>query len=440
MQDMQELMGELGNKVSSGELFKVNFMTVPIDYEMNQLKSINSEEVEGWALRVIDNGKIGFSSSTSESQFENMIVKAKEIAQFGQTALFDFPNQVKIPRKGKLKLYDHSVSKKSIAKMIEIGNSIINRVNSLNSELRCDAGIVKQEGQVRYWNTHGASFDYQKTTFASSIMIQDTKADDMMMLMESRQWGQDALSLDSLWENVEQKINWGKKIVELESGYMPAIFTPKALLVLILPLIAGLNGRMVNKKISPLQDKLGQALFSPQLSVYSDGTIDYAEGSAPCDDEGIPIRKLPLIEKGILKNYYYDLQNAAEAGVKPTGTGMRNSYHTSPSPGISNLVIPEGETTFADMVKDIKKGIIVDQVLGLGQGNILSGAFSNNVQLGYKIEKGKITGRIKNVMIAGNALEILKDIVAIGSEVDWKSGRYCFPHIYIKAISVATKN
>ena len=43
-------------------------------------------------------------------------------------------------------------------------------------------------------------------------------------------------------------------------------------------------------------------------------------------------------------------------------------------------------------------------------------------------------------MIAGNALEVLKDIVAIGSEVDWKSGRYCFPHIYIKSISVATKN
>ena len=50
MQDMQELMGELGNKVSSGELFKVNFMTVPIDYEMNQLKSINSEEVMHLAL------------------------------------------------------------------------------------------------------------------------------------------------------------------------------------------------------------------------------------------------------------------------------------------------------------------------------------------------------------------------------------------------------
>ena len=75
----------------------------------------------------------------------------------------------------------------------------------------------------------------------------------------------------------------------------------------------------------------------------------------------------------------------------------------------------------------------------MGQGNILSGAFSNNVQLGYKIKKRKDYRQDKNVMIAGNALEILKDIVAIGSEVDWKSGRYCFPHIYIKAISVATK-
>ena len=254
MQDIQELMDKLDNKVSSGELFKVNFKTVPVDYEMNQLKSINSEEVEGWALRIIDNGKIGFSSSTSESQFESTVAKAKEIAQFGQTALFDFPEQIKVSPKRKLELYDHSVSEKSIPEMIEIGNNIVAKAHSLNSELRCDAGIVKQEGQVRYRNTHGASFDYNKTTFASSIMIQDTKEDDMMMLMESWQWGQDAFSLDSLWEKIERKINWGKKIVEIDSGYMPAIFTPKALLVLILPLIAGLYGRMVNIKISPLQN------------------------------------------------------------------------------------------------------------------------------------------------------------------------------------------
>jgi len=152
------------------------------------------------------------------------------------------------------------------------------------------------------------------------------------------------------------------------------------------------------------------------------------------------MQKLPLIEKGILKNYYYDLQNAAEAGVKPSGNGLRYSFHTSPSPGISNLIVSEGNTSFTDMIKDIKTGIIVDQVLGLGQGNILSGAFSNNVQLGYKIVNGKIVGRIKNVMIAGNALEVLKDIIAIGNKAEWISGRYYFPPIYIKSISVSTKD
>lgn len=437
---MENLVANLSKKVSSGELFKAKYKTVPVDYEMNQLKSINSEEVEGWALRVISDGKIGFSSSTSENQFNSMVDKSIEIAQFGQEAHFDFPQKIDSSKQNKLKLFDNAVSEKSTAEMIETGNNIIERVKSLNADLRCDVGIVKQEEEIEYRNTYGASFHYQKSNFANSIMVQDTQENDMMMLMESQQWGQDNLSLDTLWEKIEKKIKWGKNIVEVDNGYLPVIFTPKALLVLILPLISGLNGKMINKKISPLLDKREQQLFSPLLSIYSDGTIDFAEGSAPFDDEGIKIQRLPLVEKGILKNYYYDLENAAEAGVKPTGNGIRGGFHSVPSPGINNLIIAEGDVSFSDMVGDLKRGIIVDQVLGLGQGNILSGAFSNNVQLGYKIENGKIIGRIKNVMIAGNALEVLKGIVAIGNEIEWKSGRYCFPHILVKSVSVATKS
>ena len=99
----------------------------------------------------------------------------------------------------------------------------------------------------------------------------------------------------------------------------------------------------------------------------------------------------------------------------------------------------EGKVSFSEMIKDIKEGIIVDQVLGLGQGNIISGAFSNNVQLGYKIEKGKIVGRVKDVMIAGNAIEELKNIAALGDKAKWVSGKYKFPHIYLKSLSVFTK-
>jgi len=433
------MIEKVKQKVKSGELFRVIFTSTPVEYEMNQLKSINMEETEGWALRVIQDDKIGFSSSTSKNQIEGMIDKALEVAQFGQAARFDFPGEITNNNKQKIELYDESVQDKNVSDMIKTGNEIVKRTLAINADLRCDAEISKQEGFIQYINTKGASFSYKKTSFSQSVMLQDTKENDMMMLMDSLSWGKNNLSLEPLWERLERKIKWSEKIVNIESNSMPVIFTPKALLVLLLPFISGLNGRIVNKKISPLQDKKDQLICNPLFSMYSDGTIDYASGSAPYDDEGIAMQRLPLIEKGILKNYYYDLQNAAEAGVKPTGNGIRSGFHSSPSPGISNLIISAGKTSFNEMIKDIKEGIIVDQVLGLGQGNVLSGAFSNNVQLGFKIKDGKVVGRIKNVMIAGNALEVLKDIAAIGNEARWVSGQYCFPHIYLKSLSVSTK-
>ena len=437
---MQRMIEKVKQKVNSGELFRAKFTTIPVEYEMNQLKAINMEETEGWALRVIQDKKIGFSSSTSKNQIDGMINKALEVAQFGQVARFDFPEEIKDDNEQKINLYDESVQNRSISDMIEIGNKIVKHALAINPDLRCDAEVSKQEGFVQYANTKGESFSYKKTLFSHSIMLQDTKENDMMMLMESMQWGNADLSLKALLERLERKIKWSKKIVSIESASMPVIFTPKALLVLILPFISGLNGMIVNKKISPLQDKINELISNSLFSMYSDGTIDYASGSAPYDDEGVLMRRLPMIEKGILKNYYYDLQNAAEAGVEPTGNGIRPGFHSSPSPGVANLVIPEGKISFQEMIKDIKEGIIVDQVLGLGQGNVLSGAFSNNVQLGFKIKNGKVVGRIKNVMIAGNAFEVMKDIVAIGDESRWVSGQYYFPHIYIKSISVSTRD
>ena len=437
---MQRMIEKVKQKVNSGELFRAKFTTIPVEYEMNQLKAINMEETEGWALRVIQDKKIGFSSSTSKNQIDGMINKALEVAQFGQVARFDFPEEIKDDNEQKINLYDESVQNRSISDMIEIGNKIVKHALAINPDLRCDAEVSKQEGFVQYANTKGESFSYKKTLFSHSIMLQDTKENDMMMLIESMQWGNADLSLKALLERLERKIKWSKKIVSIESASMPVIFTPKALLVLILPFISGLNGMIVNKKISPLQDKINELISNSLFSMYSDGTIDYASGSAPYDDEGVLMRRLPMIEKGILKNYYYDLQNAAEAGVEPTGNGIRPGFHSSPSPGVANLVIPEGKISFQEMIKDIKEGIIVDQVLGLGQGNVLSGAFSNNVQLGFKIKNGKVVGRIKNVMIAGNAFEVMKDIVAIGDESRWVSGQYYFPHIYIKSISVSTRD
>jgi len=110
-----------------------------------------------------------------------------------------------------------------------------------------------------------------------------------------------------------------------------------------------------------------------------------------------------------------------------------------PSPSPSAFVIAPGSTTFDEMVNDIKEGLIIEQLMGAEQGNILGGDFSGNVLLGYKVENGKIVGRVKNTMVSGNIYQVLKQITAIGRETKWVGGSVNTPPLYCPSLSVASK-
>ena len=436
---MEKLLQQVCKEVDSAELFKAKSKTIPVNFEVNRLKSIDIFESEGKALRVVNKGRIGFSSSTGNEDFDLIVEKAVATSEFGSTASFDFPGETKRSGKEKINVYDKKVVDKSIEEMVKVGEDIIERMKDFNRKLRYDVTILKDYSEIEYLNSRGGNFSYNKTAIAYSVMAQQIEDQDMLIIESSLESGKDNLDAKELTSEIIENLKWGDKIVPVESGKMPVIFTPKAALVLILPIISGLNGKMVLKKISPLASQKNKKLWSDLLTFYSDGAIDFALGSAPFDDEGIEMKRVPLVEKGEIKNFYYDLQTAGMAGVESTGNGLRAGIQSEPIPSISNLVVEEGKVPFSEMIKDIKEGIIIDQVLGLGQGNIISGAFSNNVQLGYKIEKGKIVGRVKDVMIAGNAIEELKNIVALGNKAKWIEGKYKFPHIYLKSLSVSAK-
>lgn len=438
---MEKLLQQACKEVGSAELFKVKSKSLPVNFEVNRLKSINISESEGKALRVINKGRIGFSSSTGSESFDSMLGKAVATSEFGSEASFDFPGEIK--RGGKEKkntnIYDEKVANKGIEEMIKIGKDIIERMKDFSRKLRCDVTILRDYSEVEYFNSRGGNFSYSKTVIAYSVMVQKIKQKDMLMVHSSLESGKDNLKIEELTSEIIKNLEWGEKIVSIKSGKIPVIFTPKAALVLILPIISGLNGKMVLKKISPLAAQKNKKLWNDLLTLYSDGTINFALGSAPFDDEGVEMKRIPLVKKGEIENFYYDLQTAGIAGVESTGNGLRTGLLSEPVPSISNLIMKEGKVSFKEMIKDISEGIVIDQVLGLGQGNIISGAFSNNVQLGYKIEKGKIVGRVKDVMIAGNAIEELKNIIALGDKSKWISGKYKFPHIYLKSLSVSAK-
>jgi PmbA protein len=243
----------------------------------------------------------------------------------------------------------------------------------------------------------------------------------------------------SITTEVIKQLELAKRNAVISSATLPVIFTPMGVAgSLLSPLISAFNGKTVFDGASPLKDKKGLKIFDDRFFLWDDATIPWESGSAPFDDEGVPTHRNSLIHGGIVHQFYYDLRTAALAKTVSTGNGNRSGGMPSPSPHA--FVIDNGNIALEDMIRSVKQGLIIEQLMGAEQGNILNGDFSGNVLLGYKIDNGEISGRVKDTMVFGNVYQLLSRIEAIGNDSRWISGYVKTPSIYCSGISVTSKS
>ncbi|MBE9194546.1 TldD/PmbA family protein, partial [Synechocystis sp. LEGE 06083] len=153
----------------------------------------------------------------------------------------------------------------------------------------------------------------------------------------------------------------------------------------------------------------------------------------PFDDEGSPTQKLALIEEGKIAQFYTDQETAEKLGTTTTGNGFRPSLGSAPQPGLVNMLITPGTASFDQLLKKLGNGLVVDQILGGGAD--ISGDFSINVDLGYRVQNGEITGRVKDTMVSGNVYELLSQVIALGSDRRWQ-GSCATPSIILDGVSI----
>jgi PmbA protein len=217
------------------------------------------------------------------------------------------------------------------------------------------------------------------------------------------------------------------------------ILTPPSVgATLLHPLMSGFNGKNVANGSSPLGDRWGEKIVDERISIYDDPLINGANGSRPFDDEGVASRRHALIDKGVAGGPLLDLQTAGQLSKTSTGAAGRG-LATTPSPGTSVIDIAAGDVNFDDMIAGIKEGLVVEKLLGAGQGNELGGDFRANVSLGYKIENGEIVGRVKDTMISGNVYKVLSQVEQVSDSADWVFGSMRSPAIQCLGIEVAAK-
>ncbi len=430
-----DILKQLRSQAQQVEVVNLQRQATTVEFEGNRFKTSKVEGTSGVAVRIVRDGRLGFSASSDSGALDRLINNVLESAGFGDEIPLTFPAAVDVPQ---VRTHDPDIAGLTVARLVKFGEEIVELLLAVDPDVRLTIRLERGIEKMSLVNQAGTDLSFERSPLSVYVQVDRIEGDDVLILFDlvgTTVWEEDYLAFA---RRLAEKLRMARSLTTMRTASMPVLFAPTGVLALALPLMEGVNGKNVFTGISPLAGRVGEALFDESLTLVDDGTLDGRFGSAPCDDEGVPHRRNVLVERGVLRGFLYDLKTAAQSGVESTGNGSRGLFNP-PAPSPTNLLLEPGETPLADIISGIETGLLVEDVLGLGQGNIISGAFSNPLSLAFKIENGEIVGRVKNLSIAGNIYDLLREVAAVSRETQWVYGSLCLPYILLPDMRVVAK-
>jgi PmbA protein len=191
----------------------------------------------------------------------------------------------------------------------------------------------------------------------------------------------------------------------------PVLFEAPVAIGLIGHFVSAVNGGNLYRKTSFLVDSLGKEVFSPLVEIDERPHEPQGMASSAFDEEGVATRERSIVRKGVVEGYFLGSYAARKLGMKSTGSA--GGHH--------NLFVRSEGPDFAGMLRKMKRGLLVTELLGQGV-NVVTGDYSRGAA-GFWVEGGEIAFPVEEITIAGNLKEMFKQIAAIGSDTVVRSGR-----------------
>jgi PmbA protein len=214
---------------------------------------------------------------------------------------------------------------------------------------------------------------------------------------------------------------------------VPVVFDPETAAEILGTLFSALSGYSVFRNATFLKDKIGETVASPLLTLVDDGRRLRGLGSRPFDGEGLPTRRNVPLERGVLRHYLCDSYSARKIGARSTGSARRG-IGGGPSVGASNLYFEAGGTPPEEILGGVEQGLYVTDLIGFGV-DLVSGDYSQGA-VGHWIEKGRLVHPVHEVTIAGNLKGMLKDVDAVGSDLEFR-GASAAPTLRIRKMTLS---
>ncbi len=399
---------EAAKKISDkAEVYYVEYGSDSVSFENAGFKDVESRIQSGIGLRIIKDDKLGFAYTKNPDQREELIRNALDSLKGGVDGPFDFPRTKDLPAPD---TYDPSVETVSNTDMVEECSRVCG-ILSEKTEGRLNVSAYKAISSIRVLNSSGTDLSRKASSyvFSPEIVYPYSASSFSRSLLAKTFVKADKGYLGFLADTYNRSM----KEAHMEGGRMKALFLPETMYVLLWRLLTATNAQSLYQKISPLMNKIGEKIFDERLTVFNDPLNDAFPGARAFDDEGVPCRQYPVIEKGVLKNYYYDLYFAKKLNAVPTGNGFRGGESSKPAPALRHVALSPGDLSFSGLLKTMDRGIIVAGALGAHSGNIPNGDFSIGIAPALYVENGEIAGNVKDAMAAGNIYDTLKNIAGM---------------------------
>lgn len=414
------------------EVFEQEYSSYSLSYQANEIKQTEIDNAKGTSIRVITNeNKPGISTSYGISNTEELIADSINISKYYQETKISLPkNTIKTEDKSYIEDTNNifNIFKKHGDEIIKQIKSHI-KSNTILIDLSFDYSTISE----KLSNANDLSYSTKSSASSFSVNLRETEENNFIEIYSSIS---DLKQPDynSTIQEVVNFYNLSKKTTPVTNGKFPIFFTSRATKDLLDIIELALNGKMVNQQSSPWTSKLNQKVLSEKISLKQDPTFGMM--ARQLDDEGVEINPFFLIENGILRNFYFDLVTASKSkGFSSTGNGFKPSLGSLPEPSLLNFILNEGNKSDEEIIQSVDYGLIVDQIMG-GLTTNISGDLSCNIDLGFLINKGEITGRVKDTMISGNIYNALNNVIEISNNSKWYSSSYYNPAILVDGFTI----
>ena len=297
------------------------------------------------------------------------------------------------------------------------------------------ASFSAYSGERLFANSRGFLGAYR----TSSCSLSATPVARQGEFMERDYWYSSARS----YSRIESPAHIGRRAAErtvrrlgarkVATQKVPVIFDPQTARSLLGNIFDAVEGDAVYRQASFLAGKLGDRVASENVTVIDDGTLPGLFGTSPFDDEGVPSRRTVVIDRGVLRSYLLNTYTALKLAMKTTGNAARGITGNT-GVGHGNLFLEKGERSPDELVRGIRKGLYVTELIGSGV-NIVTGDYSRGAA-GQWIENGEFAYPVSEITIASTLQRMLMDIESPGSDLEFRSS-VASPTLVIREMTVS---